>query len=207
MSYDGAPQPRPWDATPAFRAALILTTGLAVGAMTSIGQAHLSGTLNPLVNSASAWLVAPFFIGSRMRSDRGAAAAGLAVCLLQLVGYSVTAELRGFSAGGSILVFWSACALVGGPIFGAAGRAWRARTDALRDLGAAVLPAAFLAEGLWVYVYELHYYSAAALWIAIGAVLALTLTRGLGERRWLALTVAGGLAGEALLTQIYSQTF
>ncbi|MEA2170784.1 MAG: hypothetical protein QOF76_4084, partial [Solirubrobacteraceae bacterium] len=36
---------------------LVLITGLAVGAVTSIGQGHLSTTLSPLVNSASAWLV------------------------------------------------------------------------------------------------------------------------------------------------------
>ncbi len=207
MNEHTAPQPRTWDAGPGILIALVLTAGLAVGAITSIGQGHLNGTLNPLVNSACAWLVAPFFVGSRMRSDRGAAAAGLAVCLLQLVGYSLTAELRGFSAGGSIVVFWSACAIVGGPIFGAAGRMWRTRTGPLHGLGAAVLPAAFLAEGLWVYVHELHYYGAAALWIAIGALLSILLPDSTREARWLAVTLTSGIAAEVLLTQIYSQSF
>jgi hypothetical protein len=186
---------------------LVLITGLAVGAVTSIGQGHLSTTLSPLVNSASAWLVAPFVVGSLVRSDRGAGVAGLTVCLLQLVGYSITAELRGFSAGGSIVVFWSACAIVGGPLFGTAGRLWRTRTDALRGLGAAVLPAAFVAEGLWVYVHELQHYGAAALWVAIGALLSLLLVDSTREQRWLAITIPVALAAEALVTQIYSQSF
>jgi hypothetical protein len=115
--------------------------------------------------------------------------------------------LRGFSAGGAIVVFWSACAIVGGPIFGAAGRLWRIRTDPLHGLATALLPAAFLAEGLWVYAHELHYWGAARLWIAIGSLLTLTMLRGVRDYRWVPVAVAGGLAGDVILTQIYTQSF
>jgi hypothetical protein len=189
------------------RTVLLLASGLAVGVGTSLGQTSLDGVLSAFVNSASAWLVAPFLVGSRMTSDRRAAAAGLAVCVLQLVGYSLTSELRGFSSGGAIVVFWTMCAIVGGPVFGLAGRLWRTRTDGLSGLGAAVLAAAFLSEGAWVYVHELAYYGTAALWIAIGTLLALTMTHGMRELRWLPLTVIAGLAGEVLLTQVYAQSF
>ena len=77
----------------------------------------------------------------------------------------------------------------------------------LRGLGAAILAAAFLAEGAWVYLHELHYYDTAALWIAIGALVALTMTGALRGLRWLAVTVPAALAGEVLLTQIYAQSF
>jgi hypothetical protein len=194
-------------ATSTARTVLGLTCGLAVGVLTSVGQTYLDGALSPVVNSASAWLVAPFFVGSRMATGRRAAAAGLAVCVLQLVGYCVTSELRGFSAGGSIVVFWTACAFVGGPLFGAAGRLWRTRTDHLRGLGAAGLAAAFLAEGTWVYLHELRSYGSAALWIAIGALVALTMTGGPRGLRWLAATLPAALAGEVLLTGIYAQSF
>jgi hypothetical protein len=70
-----------------------------------------------------------------------------------------------------------------------------------------VLPAAFLAEGLWTYAYVLNYHEAATLWIAIGAALALALPRGRRERPWLALTVPAGLLGQIALTQIYTQSF
>jgi hypothetical protein len=187
--------------------ALLPACGVAVGVATSFGQTYLSGAPSAFVNSASAWLLAPFFVGSRMSSDRRAAGAGLVVCALQLVGYYATSQLRGFSSGGAILVFWGLCALVGGPLFGVAGRIWKAGPDRLRGLGAAVLAAAFLAEGTWVYLHVLHRYATAALWIAIGSLLALMMTRDLRELRWLPLTVAAGLAGELLLTQIYAQSF
>jgi hypothetical protein len=181
---------------------LTITTGLAIGCLTSLGQAHLDGALDALVNSAGAWLVAPFFVGALMRTPRGAAAAGLTTCALQLVGYYATAELRGFAAGGAIVVFWTACAAVGGPLFGLAGRHWRLEPA---GLGAAVLPAAFLAEGLWVYLHELRYYATAALWLGIGAALSVTLGRD--ALRWLALTLPVGLAGEIVVSAVYSQAF
>ncbi len=192
---------------PRSRATLVVVGGLAVGIATSFGQTYLHGALSAFVNSASAWLVVSFFIGSRMTTTRGAAVAGLAVCLLQLVGYYATSELRGFPAGGAILIFWAACAILGGPTFGIAGRTWRAGPLRRRGLGAAVLAAAFIAEGLWLYLHELHHYATAALWIAIGVLLALALIRPVVELRWLALTLPVGIMCEVLLTQVYSRSF
>jgi Family of unknown function (DUF6518) len=190
------------------RAALVVAVGLAVGALTSFGQTYLGGALNAFVNSASAWLVAPFFLGAVMPTRRTAAAAGLTAALAQLLGYYATAHLRGYPTGGAIVAFWSACALMGGPLFGAGGHLWR-NGGGLRfaGLGAALLPAAFLAEGLWVYLHELHYYATAALWIGIGLALAVLLPSGLIQRRWLPLTLVLGIAGEIAVSQIYRQTF
>jgi hypothetical protein len=201
------PRPRTSSLNPGARIALLVTSGLAVGVLTSLGQGHLSGPLNAFVNSASAWLVAPFFVGSRLPSRRRATLAGLGVCLLQLVGYFAATKLRGFAPGGTIVIFWSVCALAGGPVFGEAGRLWHTRTDRRSGLGSAVLPAAFLSEGLWVYLHELHYYTTAALWIAIGVILALTMTRATHGQRWLVPTVGAGLLAEILLTQVYSRAF
>jgi hypothetical protein len=207
MQQLSATRPGNWALDPRARVALLLTSGLAVGVLTSFGQGHLSEILSALVNSASAWLVAPFLVGSRLTSRRGATAAGLAVCLLQLVGYYAATELRGFTPGGSIVIFWLVCAAFGGPAFGEAGRLWKQRTNRWSGLGSAVLPAAFLSEGLWVYLHELHYYTTAAVWIAIGAILALTMTRMTHGRRWLGPAVATGLLAEMLLTQVYSRSF
>jgi hypothetical protein len=109
------PAPRTIWSTPASpigdvraRVVLAVAAGLVVGGLTSVGQSHLGGALNAFVNSASAWLVAPFLVGAVMRTPRGAAAAGLTTCALQLVGYYATASLRGFPAGGSIVLFWTA---------------------------------------------------------------------------------------------------
>jgi hypothetical protein len=185
--------------------AFAVAVGLVVGGLTSIGQTHLPGALNALVNSASAWLVAPLLIGRTMRTARGAAGAGLAVALAQLVGYYVVARVRGYSGGGSIVAFWGACALVGGPLFGAGGYLWRTGRPGVSGLGSTLLPAAFLAEGLWVYVHELHYWATAALWIGIGISLGVAMPRGHVQRRWLALTLTLGIVGEIIVGQIYLQ--
>lgn len=188
------------------RVALAVSVGLAIGVLTYLGQRHLGGVLNAFGNSASAWLVAPFFLGATMVTLRGAAAAGLGVALAQLVAYYVTAQLRGYPAGDSAIVaFWFACGLVGGPVFGAGGYLWRAGSRRFSGLGATLLPASFLAEGLWVYLHELHYNRVAELWIAIGIFLAAILPAGMVERRWLPLTLLLGLAGEILLVQVYRQ--
>jgi hypothetical protein len=190
---------------PSARAALVVVVGLVVGALTSIGQTYLHGPLNAFVNSASAWLVAPFVVGATMRTRLGAAVAGLVVCLFQLLGYYATAQARGYPAAHSLIVFWTACAVVGGPVFGAAGKLWR--SGPFRGLGASVLAAAFLAEGLWVYAHELHYRATAALWLGIGAAIAAVLLRPPRELGWLALTVPVGVVAELALRGIYAQTF
>ena len=190
------------------RIAIVVLLGLAVGCLTSFGQARLPGALDAFVNSASAWLVAPFVVGALMLTRWGAAGAGLTTCSLQLVGYYATSQLRGYSPGGAIVAFWGACALFGGPVFGVAGHLWRNPPRRLRGLGAAVLASAFVAEGLWSYLHELHYYATAALWIAVGASIAVLSARNrLTDLRWLAVTLPIGLIGEIALTTIYRQSF
>jgi Family of unknown function (DUF6518) len=123
------------------------------------------------------------------------------------LGYYATAHVRGYPTGGAIVVFWSACALIGGPLFGAGGHLWRNGSPRVGGLGATLLPAAFLAEGLWVYLHELHYYATAVLWIGIGVTLSLLLPTGLIQRRWLPLTLILGIAGEIAISHIYRQSF
>jgi hypothetical protein len=190
------------------RAAVVVVAGLAVGFLTFFGQGHLDGALNAFVNSASAWLVAPFAVGALMATPRGAAAAGATTCALQLVGYYINAHLHGLATGNAILIFWGLCAVVGGPVFGAAGHMWRNAPERLRGLGPAILAGAFVAEGLWSYLHVLHYYSTATLWISIGAGIAVLSTRGrLRDLRWLLLAVPAGLLGEVVLSVVYKQSF
>jgi len=189
------------------RQAFVVALGLGIGGMTSIGQTYLDRPWAALSNSASAWLVAPFVVGSFMTSRRGGAVAGLVACLLELVGYYATAHLRGFAAGNAILGFWTLCALVGGPLFGLAGHLWRAGPSRLRGLGGTALPAAFLAEGLWVYHRELHYESTALLWFVIAAVLLVVMSWRPIQVRWLPLTFAGCLVAEMIVSVAYRQSF
>jgi hypothetical protein len=185
----------------------VLALGVGVGVATSLGQAHLDRPFAALVNSAGPWLVAPFLMGAVCRRIGTAVVGGAAVCVLQLAAYYVTAHVRGFATGEGILAFWLACGLVGGPIFGAAGFLWRNGEPRLRGLGGTALAAAFLAEGLWVYWHTLHYGTTALLWVVFAALMVGLFARRPLEFRWLALTFAAAVVGEAVVSAVYTQSF
>jgi hypothetical protein len=195
----------------AVRVAIVVVVGLGVGAITSILQNYLDSPWDSLVNAASPWLTPMFFLGALWRRPRTAALAGLATGLLELVGYYATASIRGHPAGHAILLFWGLCALVGGPVFGAAGWAWWNRRDWRGALGSSVLPAAFLAEAVVAYGIRLHYGSSAILFAAlgVGAAVALGLLRHQPRPlvKWLLLTFPIGVAGEFILGVVYNQSF
>jgi hypothetical protein len=194
----------------AVRLAVVVVLGLGVGALTSVLQAHLDMPWLSLVNSASPWLVPAFVVGTMQRRLTGAAIAGLVTVLLELAGYTITAHARGFSSSHSLLFFWAVCAIVGGPVFGAAGNSWWRHRRTRAAIGAAMLPAAFLAEGVVAYQWRLGYTSSAVLFWVIGAVLAVLL----GSRRhqlfrtlrWLPATFVVGTLGELVLSLIYKQS-
>jgi hypothetical protein len=200
-------------ATPVLaRAAVAAGTGLATGALTSVGQAYLNSPWLSLVNSASPWLVPMFALGALWRRPGAAALAGAGTGLAELAGYYATAALRGYPAGHAILLFWAACALLGGPLFGVAGLAWwRGLPRGLRGLGAAALPAAFWAEAAVSYAWRLHYLSSAALLAVLGAgAFAATGWRGrqyVPAARWLLAALPAGVAAELIIGLVYSQAF
>lgn len=185
-----------------------LTVGAGIGSLTCFGQGWVGITLNAFVNSASAWLVLPFFAGALLKSKRAAALTGFLACGSELAGYYLTAHLRGLSAGGNIVLLWLACAALGGTAFGIAGTLWRSSSSRWHGLGPAALSAGFLGEGLWIYGHELRYYGDALLWITIGLGLAVVLNRHrLRDLSWLALTLPVALAGDVTLTVISSRLF
>jgi hypothetical protein len=187
-------------------AAAAVVAGLSVGALSAIGQAHLDGTLDAFANSISTWLVAPFLVGSLAATDRGGAVAGFGTCAAQLAGYYAVAYLQEIGTTSSLVAFWTLCAVVGGPLFGVAGRLWRSRAP--RGLGIAVLAGVFVAEGLYAYWHQQRDHLTGALWIAIGLSLAVLGGRGrVGELRWLGLTVSLGVAGEVVLTAALRRFF
>ena len=187
--------------------AVCLLAGAAVGVLTSFGQSHLHRPLDALCNSASAWLVAPFAVGALMATRRGAAVAGLVTCSLQVLAYYATAHARGFGTSNALVAFWIGCAIVGGPLFGIAGQLWRTGSARVRGLGGTALPAAFAAEGLWVYHHQLHYNGTAVLWLAIAAGLLVIAAPRPRELRWLALTLPAGLVGEIVVSAVYRHSF
>jgi len=134
------------------RALLVIAVGLATGALTLLGQAVLGADANRLANSGAIWLAVAFGIGAVMASDREAAVAGIATLLLALVGYELAAWAAHASLGASGLVIWSGTAVVGGPVFGLAGRRWRVDTGRSGILAIALLGAVFIAEGAYTLI-------------------------------------------------------
>ena len=155
------------------RAVARLGAGLALGAAisvtTSFAQARLPVPWDALANSASPWLAGGFAAGAVAPRRGTAAAAGLSACALEVLGYYVTAMARGFPASHAYIVFWTTCALIGGPLSGLAGWAWHRETGQRGAIGAAFLPATFLAEAIGSYLLRLHDEPAAVLYLAIGA--------------------------------------
>lgn len=201
-----------WTKTEAItRAGGTLVVGLGFGALTSFLQSHFDSPWLSLVNSATPWLVPAFLLCARCRWLASAALVGITVTLAELVGYVLTASLRGYPASVAITVFWGVCALLGGQVFGAAGRLWYRSRRFRSALGASVLAASFLAEGTVTYALRLGYLSSAALFWILGGVTILLL--GMLRKNttltllWVGATLPVAMIGELLLGLIYNQRF
>jgi hypothetical protein len=187
-----------------------IAVGAAIGVATSFAQARLPLHWAALANSASPWLTGAFAVGALQGRRVTAVTAGLSACVLEVFAYYLTSMARGFPASHGYIFFWTLCALVGGPLFGLAGWAWRRETGRARAIGAAFLPGTFLAEALGTYLLRLHYASDAVLYLAIGAVLLVVLAcpvRRLDLLVWTgAVTVAGLLVFGPVLEAITGTT-
>ncbi|HEY2794910.1 MAG TPA: DUF6518 family protein [Micromonosporaceae bacterium] len=190
------------------RWSLAAVIGLAVGILTSYGQAVLDSPWSALVNSASPWLAGAFVAGALQPRVRRAALGGLVACVLEVVGYYVTTVAGGYPVSTTEIIFWTACALVGGPLFGAAGYWWWSQR---RGIGAALLPAAFLAEAIGLYWAVLHYRSTAYLYaivaLVLAALLSVRVTPPLRVAGWLLGLAVLGIAGEYVLGQVGNVAF
>ncbi len=151
--------------------------GAATGVATALAQPYAHQPWSVLVNSSSPWLLAAFAAGALPRRPAPAAAAGLVTCLVEVGAYFLTWAARDVLVPNAYGSFWTLCAVVGGPVAGLAGWAWRrgwaSREEGARlhALGAAFLPGTFIAEALGAYGLRLHYEPAVALFLVIGLVL------------------------------------
>lgn len=185
--------------------------GIVIGTLTSFGQAHLDSPWSALVNAASPWLLGGFAAGALQTTRLRGILAGLGACLLEVAAYYAVTGARGFAAAGSELIFWTACALIGGPLFGWSGWAWWSGPDRLKPWGA-LLGATWLAEAIGSYQLRLGYHSSAILFFVIGVALlaAMVLTSHALRRRLAAtaaITVVAGLAGTLLYWQALDVLF
>ncbi len=193
------------------RMAAILVVGLGVGIATSLLQPELRAPWLSLANAASPWLTPMFFLGAFRRRPWGAALVGATTGLLELLGFFAIAAVRGDASAHSLVLFWVACALLGGPIFGLAGWLWWRGPRVLSAFGGALLPAAFFAEAAVIYGWRLHYLPSAILFVAVGVgVLLLLGLRGWQHgpiALWLLVAFPAGVVAELLVGMAYSQAF
>jgi hypothetical protein len=190
-------------------AAAAVVIGVVVGSATSFAQARLNLPWLALANSASPWLLGGFVAGALQTRRTAAVVAGLGTCVLEVVGYYVTAAARGYPVNRGEIVFWVVCAVFGGPLFGWAGWAWWRAADRLSPLGAGLAPATFLAEAIGTYELRLHYQSTVVLYVAIGLALLAVVTlssRAVRERpvRMITATAVAALVGIAIYWRLLS---
>jgi hypothetical protein len=151
---------------------LALVVGVLVGAATSWGQTVLGGSASAgLANAVSPWLVAPFLVGSTGRTRSSALVLGMITCVSEVAGYYLTAAARGFAINLVTVGIWVVGGLVGGLVFGLAGRSWRSGAGRERGLGAALLIAVWLSEAIVSYVIILGYFDDAVVFTATGVAL------------------------------------
>lgn len=123
--------------------------GAVLGAVSVYPYQYVSGSAHVLGNSAVIWLLLPFGVGVLAGEPvRGAIAGGVALLATVLGFYSVMQLLFPSAHFGAFAMFWLAAAMVGGPVFGAAGSWWRTGTPAGTGLASALLGAAFIAEAV-----------------------------------------------------------
>ncbi len=180
------------------RSLLVVGAGLATGGLTLLGQAVLDAEWNRLANSGAIWLAVAFAVGSRMASDREAVVAGAATLLVALVGYELAARLVDASISVSGLVIWSGTALVGGPVYGFAGRRWRVDAERGRVIALALLGAVFVAEGAYTLLAIPDLARVAWVEVVVGFALPVLLGRG-GRERMAGVALAVPLACVGLL--------
>lgn len=164
------------------RGLLVGLVGLTTGALTLMGQAVLDGDWNRLANSGAIWVTVAFALGAVMTSDREAAVAGTATLVLALLGYELASMLAELPLGASAFVIWTGTALVGGPVYGVAGRRWHADTGRSRLVASALLGAVFVAEGAYTLWAVPDLWRAGALEVIFGIAVPVLLGRDRGER-------------------------
>jgi hypothetical protein len=163
------------------RPLLIGLVGVTTGVVTVLGQGVLDAQWNRLANSGAIWLLVAFLVGSIMPTRPWAAAAGVGTLVGAVIGYYVAAvAIAGASASPGSLVIWTGTALVGGPVYGLAGRLWREPEPRPRALAIALMGGVFCAEGLFTLVRIPDL--AAVGWVELAGGVVLTFALGRSSR-------------------------
>jgi hypothetical protein len=165
--------------------AIVVVAGFGIGVLTACAQGWLPGSWGTLTNSGAVWLVFAFAAGSFMTTDGSAAAAGFVTLVGAVIGYYVAVPIVVDGAASNLrsVLIWSVTALVGGPVFGVAGRWWRSRRPAPRPaIALGLLGAALVGEGVYLAACCSRIKTAGFVMIAAGMIAPFALGRSARER-------------------------
>ena len=160
-----------------------VVAGLVAGAVTQLLQGILPAEVGSIANSATPWLAVAFGVGAIAPRWWIAALAGAVALLAALVGYYGLVQVRygyGVEVRGTVLL-WLIAAVVGGPVFGVAGRWWRGDGPWRRAIGPALLGASAMAEGVYLAGIP-TVASAAPLFVVVGLLIPVLLGRRREDR-------------------------
>ncbi|MEV4645758.1 DUF6518 family protein [Saccharopolyspora sp. NPDC049357] len=120
--------------------------GLIAGAATAIAQGMLPAWLSSLANSSGSWTLLAFLLALPAPTAASGAVCGFGSLLSMLAGYVLTDLLRGYPASTGLMVFWSAAALIAGPLLGVGAQWLRRRPGTRAALGLSSLCGVLLGE-------------------------------------------------------------
>jgi len=153
-----------------------IAAGLAIGALTAVGQSVLSGDLFQLTNSGAIWVIITFVMGRYASSRTPAIVAGTLALAGEFLGYYVTVWLISpYVSPLWRILAWCAVAVIAGPLLAWGGYVSSHMTGRVRLVGLAMLGAIFIGEGL----YLIAWYTTPLipiLWLAMGVAITALLT-------------------------------
>src|SRR5687768_978511 len=97
---------------------LVIVIGFSFGMLTAYGQAFLPNSLTSLANSSGSWSMLAFLIALRAHNVWISALSGTLTFFALLAGYIISNEIRGYSAGSSLIIFWGVAGVLVGPFLG-----------------------------------------------------------------------------------------
>lgn len=167
---------------------VIAMVGIGTGVLTLLGQGVLDAGWNRLANSGAVWLMVGFLVGSRMPSFAWAMVAGVGTLVGAIAGYFAAAiAIAHAGASPSSIAIWTGVAIVGGPLYGVAGRWWRDERRMRRSIAIGLMGGILSAEGAATLLRIPDLSSVGWVEVVGGIVLTLLLGRSWRDR-------AGGLA-------------
>ena len=186
-----------------------ITLGIIVGVLTVIGQKYLPIEFNFLANSGAIWLIPAFLTSYYENSNKSHSIGVCILCLLCCVygyyGFEAVINQHSFAIG-AYTIIWTACAFIGGIIFGLGAYFANNSSNFLKYCGLNLLPAVLLAEGInkIIHINEyMHMIPAVIMVTVIGVLMYSIINRKHAFEKWnllslLLVTLLGSLGYEVL---------